>query len=171
MTHPVPTGLDLVQETVRLSRALAAGAGKPGDAEQLVTLGKALARRSSATFQTRQQHHPRPGAPAAINLMNAVGNAAIVSTAGEIRSALAERPAMGPEDYLKSLSLATLPSWPLPDDNAAEVVVYRRSGAGFGKLWNAIGCGDAAETDRAIAKLNEGGVDGPSAYWARGLGD
>lgn len=166
-----PTGVDLVQEAVRLARAVAAGRATREDAEQLVALRATLARRTSATWSKRQQYRPDRDAPVAINLMNAVGNLAVVSTAGKIRAALAERCGMLPLDYLTSLSLATLPAWPLPDDDAADVVVYRRSGTGFSRLWAAIGSGDDTETDRAIAKLTETSVHGPSQFWARGLGD
>ncbi|MFD0386548.1 hypothetical protein ACFQ2B_40850 [Streptomyces stramineus] len=114
---------------------------------------------------------PDLDAPAAINLMNAVGNAAVISTAGQIRAALAERPGMAPLDYLTSLNLATLPAWPLPDDDEAEIVVYRRGATGFGRLWAAVGSGDDAEIDRAIAKATEFAGHGPSEFWARGLGD
>ncbi|MGR4882866.1 hypothetical protein ACIPUC_26150 [Streptomyces sp. LARHCF249] len=94
-----------------------------------------------------------------------------MSTAGEIRDALGERPGMTPLDYLTSLGLATLPAWPLPNDAAAEVVVYRRSGTGFSRLWAASGSGDDAEIDRAIAGATDVAVHGPSEFWARGLGD
>ncbi|MGW0948499.1 hypothetical protein ACWD4O_38915 [Streptomyces sp. NPDC002623] len=94
-----------------------------------------------------------------------------MSTAGEIRAALAERSGMPPLDYLTSLSLSTLPAWPLPDHDATQVVVYRRNGTGFSALWNAIGSGDDTEIDRAIAKLTDAAVHGPSQFWARGLGD
>jgi hypothetical protein len=103
--------------------------------------------------------------------MNAVGNAAVVSTAGEIRAALGERPGMPPLDYLTSLGLATLPARSLPNDAAAEVVVYRRSGTGFSRLWAAIGSGDDAEIDRAIARVTDVAIHGASEFWARGLGD
>lgn len=166
-----PTGADLVQEAARLARAVATGRATHQDAEQLIALGATLARRTSATWSKRQQYRPDRNAPAAINLMNAVGNLAVVSSAGEIRAALAERPKMPPLDYLTSLSLATLPAWPLPDDDAAEVVVYLRSGTGFSRLWAAIGSGDDTETDRAIGKLTGTAVHGPSQSWARGLGD
>ncbi|MCX5054517.1 MULTISPECIES: hypothetical protein [unclassified Streptomyces] len=76
-----------------------------------------------------------------------------------------------PLDYLTSLGLATLPAWPLPNDAAAEVVVHRRSGTGFSRLWAAIGSGDDAEIDRAIARATDVAVHGPSEFWARGLGD
>lgn len=166
-----PTGVDLVREAARLAHAVAAGRATPDDAEQLVALGATLAHRTSTTWSARQQHRPDRDAPAAINLKNAVGNAAVVSTASEIRAALAERPAMPPLDYLTSLGLATLPAWPLPGDDAAVVVVYRRGGTGFGRLWAAISSGDHAEIDRAIAKLTEAAVHGPSEFWARGMGD
>ncbi|MFE4539667.1 hypothetical protein ACFRKB_32155 [Streptomyces scopuliridis] len=165
------TGTDLVQEAAHLARAVAAGRATHEDAEQLVALGATLAHRTSDTWSARQQYHPDRDAPAAINLMNGVGNLAVVSTAGEIRGALGERLGMPPLDYLTSLGLATLPAWPLPDDDAVEVVVYRRSGTGFGRLWTAIANGDDTEIDRAIAKAAHFAVHGPSEFWARGLGD
>ncbi|WP_371645578.1 hypothetical protein OG974_05125 [Streptomyces sp. NBC_00597] len=58
-----------------------------------------------------------------------------------------------------------------PNDAAAEVVVYRRSGTGFSRLWAAIGSGDDAEIDRTIARATDVAVHGPSEFWARGLGD
>ncbi|MEJ8654681.1 hypothetical protein WKI65_43285 [Streptomyces sp. MS1.AVA.3] len=57
------------------------------------------------------------------------------------------------------------------DGAAAEVIVCRRGGTGFGRLWTAIGSGDKTEIERAIAKLNDVAVHGPSEFWARGLGD
>lgn len=166
-----PTGADLVQEAVRLARAVAVGGATPDDAEQLVALGVKLARQTSRTWSVHQKYRPNRDAPAAIDLMNSVGNAAVVSTAGEIRAALAERPGMAPSDYLASLGLATLPAWPLPDDAGTVVVVYRRSGTGFSSLWNAIGSGDDSEIDSAIAKATEFAVHGPSEFSARHLGD
>lgn len=166
-----PTGVDVVQEAVRLARVVAAGRATRDDAEQLVALGTRLARRASATWSVRQQYRRDRDESAAIALMRAVGNAAVVSTAGEVRAALAERPGMAPLDYLASLSLAMLPAWPLPDDDAAEVVVYRRSGTGFGRLWAAIASGDDTEIERAVAKMTDIAVHGPSEFWARGLGD
>ncbi|MGW0491161.1 hypothetical protein [Streptomyces olivaceus] len=162
-----PTGADLVHEAARVACTVATGRATRADAEQLVSLGRALAHWMGTAWSARQQHRPDRDAPAAINLMRAVGNAAVVSSAGEVRAALAERPAMAPPDYLASLNLATLPAWPLPADAAAEVVVYRRGGTGFGRLWNAIGSGDEAEIDRVIAKA----AQGPSGFWARSLGD
>lgn len=166
-----PTGNDLVREVTRLARSVAAGRATPEDADQLVVLGTTLARRTSSTWSARQKRRPDRDAPVAINLMNAVGNAAVVTTAGEIRAALAQRPGMPPLDYLTSLNLATLPAWPLPDDDETKVVVYRRGGTGFGRLWDAIGSGDDAEIDRAIAKATDAAVHGPSEFWARSLGD
>lgn len=168
MTTRYPDGAHLVQETVRLARAVAAG--ESGHAHDLVAHGVALARRCSDTYRTRQEHRPRTGS-IAHDLMHAVGNAAVVRTAGDVRAALAERPGMEPPLYLRSLSLATLPEWPLPDDDAAEVVVYRRGGTGFGLLWNAVAVGDEAEVQRLVARLTESAVHGPSGFWARGLGD
>ncbi|MFF8910542.1 hypothetical protein [Streptomyces olivaceoviridis] len=168
MTDQFPTGARLVQEAVRLARAVAAG--EPGHAQDLVDLGVALAHKCSHTYQRSQDHRARTGS-AASDLMRAVGNAAVVRTAGEVRAALAGRPEMEPHLYLRSLGLATLPVWPLPGDDAAEVVVYRGGGTGFGRLWNAVGAGDEAETDRLVERLTETAVHGPSGFWARGLGD
>ncbi|MGW1226094.1 hypothetical protein [Streptomyces sp. NPDC002530] len=165
-----PAGVGLVREAVRLARAVAAGRATRADADRLVALGAWLAHRTSATW-SRRQDRPHRNASAAINLMRAVGNAAEVKTAGEIRAALAERSGMAPLDYLTGLGLATLPAWPLPDDDAAEVVVYRRGGTGFSHLWTAIGSGDGTDIDRAIATALEVAVHGPSEFWARGLGD
>ncbi|MDR3079534.1 MAG: hypothetical protein LBV60_01150 [Streptomyces sp.] len=58
-----PTGADLVQEAVRLARAIAAGRATRGDAEQLIALGRTLARRTSATWSARQQYRPDRDAP------------------------------------------------------------------------------------------------------------
>ncbi|MER5277776.1 hypothetical protein ABT025_18735 [Streptomyces sp. NPDC002809] len=165
-----PTGPDLVQQTVTLSRTVAVGRATRDEAELLVSLGRAIAHRASDTFVTSQQYRHAWDDPAAIKMMNAVGNAAIVMAADEVRAALAERPGMAPELYLRSLGLAALPAWPLPDDDASHVIVFRRSGVGFGDLWRAIGDGDEAEIDRVIGKVNEY-VLGPSGFWARSLGD
>lgn len=75
-----------------------------------------------------------------------------------------------PLDCLTSLGLATLPAWPLPNDAAAEAV-HRCGGTGFSRLWAAVGSGDGAEIDRAIARAAGVAVHGPSEFWARGLGD
>ncbi|MFE7118201.1 hypothetical protein ACFU99_22565 [Streptomyces sp. NPDC057654] len=165
-----PTGVTLVREATRIARAVATGRTTREEAEELVALGAKIAHRTSTTWSASQKYRPGWNTPAAINLMNAVGNLAVVSTAGKLCAALEERPGMSPLDYLTSLRLDTLPAWPLPDDAAAVVVVYRRGGTGFSRLWSAIGKGDEAEINRAITKLIDA-IHGPSGFWARGLGD
>lgn len=90
---------------------------------------------------------------------------------GEVRAALAERPGLAPLDYLRSLGLGSLPAWPLPGDDAAEIVVFRRGDTGFARLWTAVGSGDDGEIDLAVAKATETAIHGPSGFWAKGLGD
>ncbi|MEV6810191.1 hypothetical protein, partial [Streptomyces sp. NPDC051129] len=145
MTTQLPTGVDLVRETVRVARAVAAG--ERGLAQHLVELGQALAHQSSATYRVDQDDRPDSGS-LDIDLMRAVGNSAIACTAGEVRAALAERPGMAPHLRLRSLRLATLPDWPLPDDDEADVVVYGGGGTAVGLLWHAIRTGDEAEVQR-----------------------
>ncbi|WP_030568522.1 hypothetical protein [Streptomyces aureocirculatus] len=69
------------------------------------------------------------------------------------------------------MSLATLPAWPLPDDDATVVVVYRRSARGFGSLWEAVGSGDEQQIDRAVGKARELVASSPFTITPRGLGD
>lgn len=158
-----PTGTTLVHEALQAARGVVAG--HPGAAQLLVDLAPRLSGQASATYRRSQDHDPNSGSPA-IDLMRATGNSATVTTAGEIRAALAERPAMTPQDHLKSLRLATLPALPLPDDDAVKVVVYRLGAPGL-DLLEAVGAGDEAEVDRIAAKLSAG----PSGFSARGLGD
>ncbi|WP_327335092.1 hypothetical protein [Streptomyces anulatus] len=159
----LPTGTTLVQMALQTARAVVAG--HPGAAQLLAGLAPRLSRQASATYRRSQHHEPNTGSPA-IDLMRAAGNSATVSTAGEIRAALATRPAMRPQDYLKSMTLATLPAWPLPDDDTFEVVVYKGGAPGL-DLLAAVGAGDEVEVERITAKLSEG----PSMFSARGLGD
>jgi hypothetical protein len=167
--QPFPTGVDLVRETVRVARAVAAG--ERGHARRLVELGQALARQSSTTYRVDQEARPDSGS-AAIDLMRAVGNSALACTAGEVRAALAERPGMAPDLYLRSLRLATLPAWPLPSDDDADIVVYGGGGTHVGLLWHAIATGDEPKIERRTAELETIAVHGPDrSWWARGLGD
>ncbi|MGW5989466.1 hypothetical protein ACWFRT_13810 [Streptomyces anulatus] len=157
------TGTTLVHEALQTARAVVAG--RPGAAQRLADLAPRLSRQASATYRRSQEHEPNTGSPA-IDLMRATGNSATVTTVGALRAALAERPAMAPQDYLKSLRLATLPAWPLPDDDTFEVVVYKPGAPGL-DLLDAVANGDGPEVDRIADKL----VEGPSTFSARGLGD
>ncbi|MFH9299469.1 hypothetical protein [Streptomyces sp. NPDC017520] len=160
---------DLIDASVHLARVVAAGRATREEAEQLVHHGATIAARASA-MRGGQRHSSDDDAPAAIKLRNAAGGGGgTVATAGEIRAALAERP-MAAHDYLRSLSLATLPAWPLPDDDATVVVVYRGGASGFGGLWEAIGSGDETEIARAVSKARDL-VLGPSIVTPKGLGD
>lgn len=158
----LPTGTTLVHEALHAARGVIAG--HPGAAQLLADLAPRLSRQAAIGYRRSQDHQPNSGSPA-IDLMRATGNSAIVSTAGAVRTVLAERPAMAPQDHLKSLRLATLPS-PLPDDAAVEVVVYKLGAPGL-DLLDAVAAGDGPEIDRIAAKLAEG----PSTFSARGLGD
>ncbi|WP_030753220.1 hypothetical protein [Streptomyces sp. NRRL S-31] len=170
MTNPFPTGVDLVRETVRVTRAVVAG--ERGHAQRLVELGQALARQSSETYRVRQDGRPNSGS-AAIDLMRAVGNSARACTVGEVRAALADRPGMAPHLRLRSLRLATLPDWSLvPDDDSADIVVYGGGGTAVGLLWTAIATGDEEAIARRVTTLEDIAVHGAGeSWWARGLGD
>ncbi|MEU2441830.1 hypothetical protein ABZ595_37460 [Streptomyces rubradiris] len=169
MDQPFPTGVDLVRETIRVTRAVVAG--ERGHAQRLVELGQALGRQSSETYRVRQDHRPDTGS-AALDLMHAVGNSAVATTAGEVRRALADRPTMAPRDYLKSMRLYTLPHWPLPEDDEADIVVYGGGGTFVGLLWSAIATGDEQKVERLTADLEAIAVTGArESWWARGLGD
>lgn len=158
-----PTGTTLVQEALQAAHAVVVG--RPGAAQQVADLAPHLSRQASATYRRSQEYRPNSGSPA-IDLMRAAGNSATVSTAGHIRAALATRPGMDPHDYLKSMRLATLPAWPLPDEDAFEVVVYMRSAPGL-RLLTAVGASDEAEIERIAGQL----AQGPSDFSARSLGD
>ncbi|MEU8545312.1 hypothetical protein AB0C52_35815 [Streptomyces sp. NPDC048717] len=152
MTMTPITNLEILDEM--LPRVRAAAAGDAGHAEWLAERAPWLARRVSESWRPMQDYRPDTGS-LAIDLRNAVGNSAIATTAGAVRKALAERPAVPPQDYLTMLGLASLPAWPLPDDDEHDVVVYQRSGTGTGRLWGAIADGDEDETARAIAWARE----------------
>ncbi|WP_228994382.1 hypothetical protein [Streptomyces sp. DH8] len=158
-----PTGPTLVHQALQAARN--AVAGHPGAAQLLVDLAPRLSRQASTTYRRSQDHEPNSGSPA-IDLMRATGNSATVTTAGALRAALAERPGMAPHDYLRSLRLAILPAWPLPDDDTVEVVVYKPGAPGL-DLLEAVANGDGPEIERITAKL----AAGPSTFSARGLGD
>jgi len=162
---------DLIDTAVRIAGVVAAGRATRDDAEQLVHHGAAIAARAS-TMKVGRRNSPSSDDSAAIRLMHAAGGGGTVATAGEIRAALAERPGLPPQDYLRSLSLATIPAWPLPDNDATLVVVYRRSANGFSGLWQAICTGDEAQIARAVGRARElVGGSSPYAVSPRGLGD
>lgn len=159
----LPTGTTLVHEALHAARGVIAS--HPGAAQLLADLAPHLSRQAAIGYRRSQDHQPNSGSPA-IDLMRATGNSATVTTAGALRAALAERPAMTPQDHLKSLRLATLPVLPLTDDDTVEVVVYKLGAPGL-DLLDAVAAGDGPEIDRIAAKLAEG----PSTFSARGLGD
>ncbi|MFE3381330.1 hypothetical protein [Streptomyces anulatus] len=159
----LPTGTTLVHEALHAARGVIAG--HPGTAQLLANFAPRLSRQAAIGYRRSQDHQPNSGSPA-IDLMRATGNSATVTTAGALRAALAERPAMAPQDHLKSLCLATLPALPLTDEDTVEVVVYKLGAPGL-DLLDAVANGDGPEIDRIAAKLAEG----PSTLSARGLGD
>ncbi|WP_031129431.1 hypothetical protein [Streptomyces aureocirculatus] len=88
-----PTGPGLVQQALTLSRIVAAGHATRDEAEQLVHHAATIAARASTMRGVGQRYHPDADDSAAIRLMHAAGGGGTVATAGEIRAALADRPA------------------------------------------------------------------------------
>lgn len=160
---PLPAGVELIDETVRVARLVAAG--EQGHTDRLAALGQALSqqtnhyrRRGGRRRRSTYGDMPSP----AIRMMRETADGPLVRTAGHVRAVLAGR-GMTPYEHLRSMALETLPRWPLPDDDTADVVVYRASYPGAGSLWNAVADHDEPRIARLNARLAED-MHGPPDY-------
>lgn len=159
-SHSIPSGADLVLETVRVARLVAAG--EPGHAHHLVDLGRALARRVARTVQPWTDS-PDDTPSLAIQMMRQA-NRGTVWPAHQVRDALAERPAMAPYDYLRSLGLETLPRLSLPVPDTFDLVVYRASAPATSLLWNSIADGDETLINQVVTRLTTLVLHGPDTF-------
>lgn len=151
--------LTLLRDTERVARAVAAG--DTSKSHELVRLGKELSRAAQPNLH-RREAEPAESQP--IMLMRQASQWPIVRTAGDIRAALAERPMIPPVNHLKMLRLGTLPVWPLPADDAAEILLYHHGHGCLALLLEPIGAGDEPATAKAITTLTRTLTYGPRDY-------